>query len=63
MLGNLIKLFVNIQDFNGAGSVCEAISSSDDCIGLSCIDCPFFSNETLAETIKELKQAQEKQDV
>lgn len=56
MLQNLIKLL-------------EANKSKDFCSGISCGEvescdvCPFNNKDTLAETIKELKQAQEKQDV
>ena len=56
MLQNLLKL---LED-NCAQDFCSGISCGDV---ESCEVCPFNNKYTLAETIKELKQAQEKQDV
>ena len=63
MLDNLIKIFDTIKEFEGESSVCEGVSSKDNCIGISCHDCPFYSTLNLTATIDELKKAQEKQDV
>lgn len=58
MLQNLIKLL----EANKAKNFCAAVNCSVHLVE-SCDVCPFNNKDTLAETIKELKQAQEKQDV
>ena len=58
MLQNLIKLL----EANKAKHFCAAVNCSVHLVE-SCDVCPFHNKDTLAETIKELKQAQEKQDV
>lgn len=63
MLSNLIKILKTASEFDGVQSLCEGVTSEDNCIGLSCHDCPFYSNESLSRTIDDLEKAQEKQDV
>lgn len=58
MLQNLIKLL----EANKARHFCAAVNCSAHLVE-SCDVCPFNNKVTLAETIKELKKAQEKQDV
>lgn len=58
MLQNLIKLL----EANKAKHFCAAVNCSARLVK-SCDVCPFNNKVTLAETIKELKQAQEKQGV
>lgn len=57
MLDNLIVILSQ----NSAESLCEGEQLK--CSTVFCGDCPFDSQQSLDKTIKELKQAQEKQDV
>ena len=61
MIDTLIKMFNLARD--NPSVFCEGGEVGEKCMGVSCHDCPFHSNENLSRTIVELEKAQEKQDV
>lgn len=57
----MIDSLITILSQNSAESLCEG--GQLKCSTVDCKECPFYNQKSLDETIKELKKAQEKQDV